>query len=232
VEEVLDCLHAKSSKKFLEEMGSRYGIHTDKAMGVPMSAVLKLAKEVGGNHELAAALWKTGWYEARTVAALIEEPGRVSSAQMDRWCRDFDNWAICDTVCFKLFDRTAHAFEKVGQWAERKEEFVKRAAFALLASLALHDKSADDAKFLNCFPLIERASADDRNFVKKGVSWALRSIGRRNADLYKATVDLAEHLNTSGNGAARWIARDVLKDLTRATVKSRAQAKKARATAR
>ena len=109
---------------------------------------------------------------------------------------------------------------------------MKRAAFALLASLALHDKSADDAKFLNCFPLIERASADDRNFVKKGVSWALRAIGRRNADLYKATVDLAEHLNTSGNGAARWIARDVLKDLTRATVKSRAQAKKARATAR
>ena len=202
---------------------ARYGIPSDNAFGVPMGAMQKLAKRSRGadadrNHALAGALWATGWYEARTVAAFVDEPASVTPAQMDRWCRDFDNWAICDTVCFHLFDRTPHAFGKVRQWSGRRDEFVRRAAFALLASLALHDKSTPDGPFAECLPLIERAASDDRNFVKKGVSWALRGIGRRNAALHPAAMATAGRLAASQDAAARWVGKDALRDLSRAPV--------------
>ena len=229
LEEALAWLKAKSSEKIRDEMGPRYGIHAPKAFGVSMSMMQKLAKELGTSHELAEALWKTGWYEARTVAAFVEDPEKVTPAQMDRWCRDFDNWGICNTVCFKLFDRTPHAFEKVQKWAKRKEEFVKRAAFALLASVALHEKTAEEAKFLRCLPLIEQAATDERNFVKKGVSWALRSVGRRPGLLVPST-ELAERLARSENAAARWVGKDALKDLSKVAAKRKEKAaKRARA---
>ena len=174
-----------------------------------------LPNALADSHELAQALWDTGWYEARMLAAFVDEPDRVTPAQMDRWCKDFDNWAICDTVCFNLFDRTPHAFKKVAQWSKRKDEFVKRAAFALLASVALHDKKSGDAPFLNSLPLIEQAATDDRNFVKKGVSWALRGIGKRSPALNASAIKLAERLATSPNAAARWIGKDTLRDLNR-----------------
>jgi 3-methyladenine DNA glycosylase AlkD len=230
VEESLTWLKAKSSVKVREEMGPRYGIHTEKAFGVGMAQMQRLAKELGSSHELAEALWKTGWYEARMVAAMIDVPEQVSAAQMDRWSRDFDNWGICDTVCFKLFDQTPHAFAKVELWAKSREEFVKRAAFALLASVALHDKSAEDSKFLRCLPLIERAASDERNFVKKGVSWALRSLGRR-PGLLMASMELAEKLAGSENAAERWVGKDALKDLSKVAGKRQIQKKKSRSAA-
>ncbi|HVR41501.1 MAG TPA: DNA alkylation repair protein [Thermoanaerobaculia bacterium] len=194
---------------------ARFGIVAKKTFGVSMAKIHQLAKRLGKNHELAAALWDTAWYEARLLASFVDDPAHVTPAQMDRWCREFENWADCDTVCFKLFDRTPHAFRKVVQWAKRRAEFEKRAAFALLASLALHDKRSDDAAFLACLPLIENAAADDRNFVKKGVSWALRGVGRRSPALHKASVALAQRLAASSEPAARWIGRDALKDLTK-----------------
>jgi 3-methyladenine DNA glycosylase AlkD len=208
---------------WLEEHGTKktkdgmvgYGIHAEKAFGVTMADMRTLAKSLGRNHALAAALWETGWYEARMVTSFIDEPARVTPAQMDRWCHDFDNWAICDTVCFHLFDRTPHAFDKVAKWAGEPEEFVKRAAFALLASLALHGKDADDAAFTRCLPLAERAATDDRNFVKKSVSWALRAVGRRSAGLNVAAVDVARRLADAEDPTARWVGRDVIRDLTR-----------------
>jgi 3-methyladenine DNA glycosylase AlkD len=133
---------------------------------------------------------------------------------MDRWCRDFDNWGVVDTVCFKLFDRTPHAFAKVEQWADLKDEFGRRASFALLASLALHDKRAGDISFIRCLPLVERAATDQRNFVKKGVSWALRSIGRRNIELNAEAVRLAKRLMASPEPAAKWVGRESLRELT------------------
>ena len=143
-----------------------------------------LAKRLGRSHELAAALWNTGWYEARMLASYVDDPACVTPAQMDRWCRDFDNWAICDTVCFVLFDRTPHAWRKVEQWSSRRDEFVKRAAFALLWGLTVHDKGADDARFVQGLCLVERAADDDRHFVKKAVNMALRAIGKRNPALH------------------------------------------------
>lgn len=201
------------TKKRREEMGPRYGIHTEKAFGVSMAAMQKLAKCVGRDHALAAALWKTGWYEARMLASLIDVPEKVTTAQMDRWCRDFDNWGICDTVCFHLFDRTPHAFGKVSQWAQSGEEYVRRGAFALLASLALHNKSAASESFVRCLPLIEDAAKDDRNFVMKSVSWALRAIGERNAELNAAALAVAQRLAVSGSSAARWVGKDALRQL-------------------
>jgi 3-methyladenine DNA glycosylase AlkD len=214
----------QSALSWLERVGTqhdrenlaKFGITASKAFGVSIANIQVLAKRLGRNHELAAALWKTGWYEARLLTSFVDEPARVTPAQMDRWCRDFDNWGICDTVCFHLFDRTPHAWAKVAQWSAKRDEFVKRAAFALLASLALHDKSAGDEPFVRSLPLIERAATDERNFVKKGVSWALRGVGRRNAALNTAAVRVARRLSASPEAAARWVGRDALKELTSA----------------
>jgi len=200
---------------------ARYAIPSDRAFGVSMGKIQAMAKRLGRDHALAAALWKTGWYEARTLAAFVAEPERFTPAHMDRWCRDFDSWAICDTVCFHLFDRTPHAFRKVARWSRRNEEFVRRAAFALLASLALHDRENGDAAFRRCLPLIARAASDPRNFVKKGVSWALRGVGHRSRSLHAASVALARRLAVSEEPAARWVGRDALRDLTRPAVAKR-----------
>jgi len=197
---------------------ARYGLPSAKAFGVPVSTMQAYAKHLGRDHELALALWQTGWYEARMVAAFLDEPERVTSSQMDQWCRDFDNWGIVDTVCFHLFDRTAHGFAKVRKWSKLEGEFQKRASFALLACLALHDKQAPDEEFLRCLPLIEAASADERNFVKKGVLWALRLAGRRSAALNAAAVDMAKRLAGLTEPSARWIGRTALKDIASATV--------------
>jgi 3-methyladenine DNA glycosylase AlkD len=225
VQAALASLEEMSTQKDRENL-ARFGITASKFFGVSMSNIQKLAKRLGRNHELAAALWETGWYEARLLTSFVDEPARVTPEQMDRWCRDFDNWGICDTLCFHLFDRTPHAWAKVAQWSGEREEFVKRAAFALLASLAGHDKKAGDAPFLAALPLIERTATDERNFVKKGVSWALRGAGQRSPALHAAAVELARRLEASPEAAARWVGKDALRDLTRPLVLSRLSARK------
>jgi 3-methyladenine DNA glycosylase AlkD len=217
VESVLAWLERRGSKRNRDGM-ARYGIVAEKAYGVSVGDLRDLGKRLGRSHELALALWETGVYEARMLTPFVDEPERVTPAQMDRWCRDFDNWGICDTVCFHLFDRTPHAWKKVVPWSRRRAEFEKRAAFALLACLALHDKQADDDRFLRTFPLIEKAASDDRNFVKKGVSWALRLIGHRNRALHAAAVELSRKLAASGDRTAQWVGKDALRDLTRPAV--------------
>jgi 3-methyladenine DNA glycosylase AlkD len=208
---------------------ARYAIVSDKAFGVSVGTLRQLAKKLGRNHELAASLWDTGWYEARMLASLIDEPEKVTPAQMDRWSNDFDNWAICDTVCFHLFDRTPHAFTHVAKWSRRREEFVKRGAFALLASLALHDKTSADRKFLRCLPLIEREAEDERNFVKKSVSWALRAIGERTTDLHDKATAVARRLAASTDKTARWVGKDALRQLATPAVARRLASRTERA---
>ena len=172
-----------------------------------------LGKRLGRNHELAAALWSTGVYEARMVASMVDDPAQVTPAQMDRWGKDFDNWGICDTMCYNLFYRTPHAWAKVTQWSRSKHEFVKRTAFALLWSLSVHDKRAGNELFVEGLVLIERAADDERNFVKKAVNMALRAIGKRNRTLNAAAVVLARRLAGSPNATARWVGKDALKEL-------------------
>jgi 3-methyladenine DNA glycosylase AlkD len=194
---------------------ARYNIPSDNALGVTMANLKVLARRLGRNHDLAAAVWATGWYETRMLAALIDEPERVTAAQMDRWARDFDNWAICDTACFALFDRTPHAWAKVAQWSRRREEFIKRAAFATLWGLTVHDKAAADQRFTHGLSLIEREASDDRNFIKKAVSMALRAIGKRKPSLRVAALAVARRLADSPDAAARWVGKDALRDLNR-----------------
>lgn len=191
---------------------ARFGITANRAMGVSMANIQKIAKRIGKSHELAAGLWKTGYYEARMLTAYVDEPDKVTPEQMDQWRAEFDNWGICDTLCFVLFDRTPHAWKKVSEWAELEDEYGRRAGFALLASLAGHDKKSGDKPFLDMLPLIERAAYDDRNFVKKGVNWALRRMGGRSPVLRKACQQVAERLAESTNASARWVGKDALRD--------------------
>ena len=213
VESVTAQLRSLATKSTLHGM-ARYGLPSDKAFGVPVGVMQKLAKRLGRNHELAGGLWATGWYEARMLAAFLDEPERVTAAQMDRWCRDFDNWGIVDTVCFHLFDRTPHAWGKVVPWSRRRAEFEKRAGFVLRACLAGHDKAAVDAQFLALLPIIEGGANDERNFVKKGVSWALRMIGRRNRALHAAALPVAKRLAEAAEPACRWVGKDALRELS------------------
>ena len=220
VASALASLKRHSTRATLAGM-ARYGLPTDRALGVTMSSMKMLAKQLGRNHALAAALWKTGVFEARMLATLIDEPARVTAVQMDRWCRDFDNWGICDTACFALFDRTAQAWEMVPKWARERDEFVKRAAFALLWSLSVHDKDAPDAAFLRGLKLIERGAGDERHWVKKSVNMALRAIGKRNRVLHTAAVAVARRLAESDRPAPRWVGRDALREFSSASVHAR-----------
>lgn len=208
--------------KKLEQLGTpenvagmaRYAIRTERAFGVSAPEIKKLAREIGRDHELALKLWQTRVLEARSVACLIDDPKQVTEAQMESWVSDLDNWATCDTVTGYLFDKTPYAYEKAFEWAEREEEFVRRAAFALIAWLAVHDKKAGDAKFEDFLPIIEKYAFDDRNFVKKAVNWALRQIGKRNLHLNHLAVKTAISLSETDLKSARWIGKDALRELT------------------
>ena len=217
-------LKSHARKATLDAM-ARYAIISDRALGVAMRDIQALARQIGRDHTLAADLWKTGVYEARLLAAYVDDPRQVTAAQMDRWCHDFDNWGVCDTVCFALFDRTPHAWAKVSAWAGRHAEYEKRAAFALLWGLTVHDKEAGDAPFLEGLQLIRRAADDDRHFVKKAVNMALRATGKRNAVLHAAALDLAGGLAASGSAAATWVGKDALRELSSAGVRRRVTAR-------
>lgn len=218
-DEILAWLRSRGTKRNVEGM-AHYGIRASRAFGVSMGTMLPLAKRVGKNHDLAARLWESGWYEARILAALIDDPKRVTRRQMNAWAAGFENWGDCDTVCFHLFDRTPFAWEKARQWAAKPREYVKRGAFALMACLALHDKAAPDKNFLAFLPLIEKGAHDERHFVKKGVSWALRAIGRRNLALNKAALATATRLALSEEASCRWVGKDAQRELASPKVRA------------
>ena len=222
VADILRELTAKGSAENVAGM-ARYGIQSPKVYGVPTPALLDLARRAGRSHRLALDLWQTGALEARSIAALVDDPALVTAAQMERWAGDFDNWAICDQVCNKLFDRTKFAWSKAAAWSRRSEPFVKRAGFSLMATLAVHDKRATDDRFLDLLPLIEREATDERNFVRKAVNWALRQIGKRNVRLNRAAIATARRIQAIDSKSARWIASDALREIAGEAVQRRLQ---------
>lgn len=228
VRDILAQLERRGTKRNVDGM-ARYAITAPKVFGVSVGDLKGIAKPIGKNHELALELWDSGWYEARMLTAFVDDPKLVTPAQMDRWTRDFDNWAICDALCFHLYDKTPHAWTKIEKWSGQKPEFVKRAGFALLASVALHDKKAPDALFLKSFKLIEREATDDRNFVKKAMNWALRGIGGRNPVLFDAAREVAERLASSTDSSARWNGKDALRQFAGAASQKRLAAQKKKA---
>jgi len=211
----------KHSTRATRDGMARYAIPSDNAYGVAMKDIKALGKQLGQRNDLAIALWDTGVYEARMLTSFVADPALLKSTQMDRWCKDFDNWAICDAMCFNLFDRSPHRWAKVKQWSTSRKEFEKRTAFALLWSLSVHDKKAADEQFIDGLRLIERAASDERNFVKKAVNMALRAVGKRNQKLNSAAVLLARRLSDSDDQTARWVGRDALRELTSPSVKKR-----------
>jgi 3-methyladenine DNA glycosylase AlkD len=220
VEAIIGTLQKHYSKRNIEGM-ARYGIRSAKAFGVNTPTIKSIARGIGKNHELALQLWKTEYLEARAIAFLIADPKLVTPQLMNRWVRDFDSWAVCDGTCGNLFRKTEFAYDKVFEWAGRKEEFVRRASFTMMAALAVHDKKRKDEDFLQFFPLIKRYSIDERNFVKKAVNWALRQTGKRSRYLNKEVLKLAREILQLDSPAARWIARDAIRELTNPKILNR-----------
>jgi 3-methyladenine DNA glycosylase AlkD len=220
VAQILAELEKHGDPRNVEGM-ARYGIRPARAYGVPAPAIYRIARKIGRDHDLAADLWETGVHEARAVAALIDDPRLVDSRQMESWAAEFDSWAVCDHVCGKLFDRTPLAWPKALAWTRRRPEYVRRAGFALIAWLTVHDKKAPDDRFLAFLPLIERAASDERNMVKKAVNWALRQIGKRNARLNRDAIACADRVRRQGSPPARWIAADALRELRSPKVQAR-----------
>jgi len=220
VESALAWLKKRATRATRDGM-ARYAIPSDHAYGVAMRDIKALGTTLGRDQALAAALWTTGVYEARMLASFVGDPDKLTPAVMDRWCRDFDNWAFCDALSFNLFDRSPHAWVKVDEWSRRSKEFEKRTAFALLWSLSVHDKRAADDWFLRGLELIEREAGDERNFVKKAVNMALRAIGKRNRALNAAAITVARRLAGSDDASARWVGADALRELTSAGVSKR-----------
>ncbi len=225
LEEVLEKLKAGARPDQLEGM-ARYGMAVDRRLGVAVPEMRKIAKEAGKDHRLALELWKTGIPEAMMVASMVDIPEEVTEGQMDKWVKDFNSWDLCDQVCMNLFDKTSLAWTKVMDWSARQEEFVKRAAFALIASLAWHDKEAQDEKFIALIPIIRQGATDERNFVKKAVNWALRNMGKRNQNLNEVAIGAAKEIREMNSKAARWIASDAIRDLTSDTTRKRLREKR------
>lgn len=201
---------------------ARFGINAERALGVSIPDIRRLAKELGRDHSLALALWRTEVHEAGILASLVAEPERVTERLMDSWIRGVDSWDVCDQVCGNLFDRTPLARTKSIEWAGREQEFVKRAGFALMAWRAVHDRAAPDRDFLELLPVIEREADDPRNFVKKAVSWALRQIGKRNRALHRRAMTVARRLSRRSDSApARWVGNDALRELSSDAVQAR-----------
>ncbi|MES2877438.1 MAG: DNA alkylation repair protein [Pseudomonadota bacterium] len=216
----LALLHQNARPNELAGM-ARFGLNPERRLGLSVPAMRGIAKTLGADHELATALWKTGIPDARIVAGMVAEPDKLTSSQMDDWAKGFSSWDVCDQVCGSAFLASPLAWNKVAVWAEHSDEFVRRAAFALLATLAVHDKQAGDERFVAMLTFVEAASGDERNFVKKAVNWALRNIGKRNLALTAAAIDAAQRIQQQGTRPARWIAADALRELTGKAVQER-----------
>jgi len=217
VDSILAEMRSQGDPRAVEGM-ARFGISSEGTLGLSMPAIRKMAKRLGKDHSLAQGLWKSGVHEARILAALVDDPKRVTESQMEKWVADFDSWDVCDGCCGNLFDKTPFAFGKASQWSRRKEEFVRRAGYALMAELAVHDKDAPDDAFIRFFGEIERGSTDSRNFVKKAVNWALRQIGKRNLKLNRAALKLAGKISKKESTSAKWVSSDAIRELRSAAV--------------
>lgn len=224
-EDIIDKINSLYNPEAISGM-TRFGINPDNNYGVSVATLRKIAKEIGVDHDLAIQLWQSGIHETRMLACLIDDPKLVTREQMQNWVMDFDSWDICDQCCSNLFRKTEYARQKVLEWSFADGEFVKRAGFVLMAVLAVHDKKADDSLFEHFLPVIKAGAADDRNFVRKAVNWALRQIGKRNLYLNSKAIETAREIQHIDTRSARWIASDAIRELSNQAVQDRLKARK------
>jgi 3-methyladenine DNA glycosylase AlkD len=211
--DILEKLKSLGRAEAVEGM-ARYGINPKNNYGVTVHILRDIAKEIGTSHRLAQHLWRSGIHDAKMLATMIDDPAAVTEQQMEKWAEDFDSWDVCDQTCNNLFSRTQFAYRKAEEWSKRKEEFVKRAGFVLMANLAVHDKKASNADFIRFLNHVERGAHDERNYVKKAVNWALRQIGKRNTELNKTAIHTAMRISKVDSKSSKWIASDALRELT------------------
>ncbi len=219
-EEVISHLKTLANPENVEGM-ARFGSNPRNTLGIPLSTLRPLAREIGKDHGLAQQLWDSGIHEARILASIIGKPAQVTEEEMEAWVEDIDSWDVCDQVCMNLWGKSAYAYQKAHEWSTREEEFVKRTAFSLMVAVAIHDKKANDERLEEFLPVIKAQAADDRNFVRKAVNWALRQIGKRNLSLNGKAIDTARQILDSGVKPARWVANDALRELTSEKIQSR-----------
>lgn len=219
-EDIIKELESLSSPEDVEGM-ARFGITPEKTYAVRIPELRRIAKVAGKNHQLALELWEADYRETRILACMVEDPKTMTEEQMNKWASEFDYWEICDQCCMKLFRMTPFAYKKIFEWSQREEEFAKRAAFTLIAVLAVHDKDAADGKFEQLFPIIIRESTDYRNYVKKAVNWALRHIGKRNLKLNRKAIKIAKKIDKMDSKSAKWIAKDALRELESDKIRNR-----------
>lgn len=199
----------------------RFGINPKGTLGISTVILRKMAKEIGKDQKLSLKLWDSKIHEAKLLAVFIGEANRVTEKQMNKWVKDINSWDICDQACGNLFDKTPFVYKKVFEYVKRKEEFVRRTGFVLMATLSVHDKKAENKQLEKFFPLIKKYSTDERNFVKKAVNWALRQIGKRNLILNKKAIRISKEIQKIDSKSARWIANDAMRELTSAEVQKR-----------
>ena len=224
-DDILKRLKSLSNPRAAEGM-AKYGITPERAYGVSIPNLRKMAKEIGKDHEFARKLWELNIRETRILACMIDDPEIIPEEQMERWAKGFDYWEICDQCCMNLFEKTKFAYQKSIEWSSREEEFVKRAGFVLVARLAVGNKKTDDNQFETFFPIIKRESIDDRNFVKKAINWALRQIGKRNLNLNRKAIETAKDIQNIDSRSAKWISSDAIRELTNETIQERLQKRK------
>jgi 3-methyladenine DNA glycosylase AlkD len=218
--EVMELLHSRAKPENLEGM-AKFGITGDKRLGLSMPELRKLGKSIGKDHKMALELWATGIQDAMILAALVDDPLQVTEEQADSWVKDINTWDVCDQLCMNLFEKISFANKKIWEWSRHEEEFVRRVAYAMIACIAWHDKEAPDEDMIKYFPIIKNGAADNRNYVKKAVSWALRHIGKRNLNLNREAIKLAREIKEIDSKAARWIASDVIRELESEAVQKR-----------
>lgn len=217
---VMDMLRDTADPAQLEGM-ARFGIETNQRLGISIPDLRRIARDIAPSHELALELWETGNQEARILASMVDIPEEARNEQLESWVKDFNSWDICDQVCDNLIEHTRFAWDKIHEWHAREEEFVKRAAYVLIACKAWHDRQADDQRFIDLFPLIKAGATDTRNFVRKAVNWAIRNIGKRNPALNRASIALSRELLEMDDRTARWIAGDALRELQSEKIQQR-----------
>jgi len=220
VEQIIKILKAKAQPDQLEGM-AKFGLIKEKRLGVSIPYLRKMSKEIGKDHKLALQLWESGFQEARILAAMIDVPEEVTEQQMEKWVKDINSWDVCDQINMNLFKRVLFARDKIIEWSSHEDEFVKRAAFSLIACLAWNDKQAPDKDFIKLLPFIKKGAKDERNFVKKAVNWALRNIGKRNQELNKIAIKTAREIQKINTKTSRWIAADAIRELKSDAVQKR-----------
>ena len=223
VEIIMHDLSTRSSQRNIDGM-ARFGINVESALGVSNADLRIIAqgikreiKDKSARHNLALELWDAGYHETRILAGFIDDYHLVTERQMDKWVSEFNSWAVCDTVCGQLLDKTPFAYKKALEYTKRDEEFIKRAGFVLMAWLAVHDKKADNKIFIEFLDVIAREAHDERNFVKKAVNWTLRQIGKSRKDdlVLQACIEKAKIIEKMDSKSARWIAKDALRELAK-----------------